>query len=226
MRVKLCVQLRRLRISRANPFHVKGESRVILFLGIEPVPDAMRFEVRFVEQPTKVPGRDRRDDATLLDLSGQFRMGPGGDWTARLFGRLAGHRTDLGQLFGSELAGSARACRVGEQLADRLTQCGRLLQTLDHDETIKGSGPACPPDANLMTFQLDLRSDLFVEQAREGEQDKRRTVSEKGRLTTRAAELVQNLLLSFGDDDLGGLPWHGCFSSHSGKNFNSVNKSR
>ena len=77
-----------------------------------------------------------------------------------------------------------------------------------------------------MTFQLDLRSDLFVEQAREGEQDKRRAVSEKGRLTTRAAELVQNLLLSFGNDDLGGLPWHGSFSSQSRKNLHRLDNIR
>jgi hypothetical protein len=43
------VQLRRFRVGGADQLHLGGEVGVVLLLGIEPVAQAMRLEVGFIE---------------------------------------------------------------------------------------------------------------------------------------------------------------------------------
>ena len=52
--------------------------------------------------------------------------------------------------------------------------------------------PSC---RHWVTFQIDARRDLFIEQSGEGEQDDAGTLPEEGGFRSRAAELFENLLL-------------------------------
>jgi hypothetical protein len=113
-------------------------------------------------------------------------------------------------LLGGELARGAGTWGVGQQLPDGLTQGGQIFGAFDADEAVEGGGPARPPDADLMTFQIHYRGDLLVELAGEGQQDEGGALAEEQRLGTRAAEGGEDLLLAFRDDNLGCLAWHRC----------------
>ena len=64
-----------------------------------------------------------------------------------------------------------------------------------------------------MPLALEFLGDLFVLEAFECEQDDFRAVGEPLRATPREGQRLQHLLLTFGDDDLGGHPWHDFSSS-------------
>src|SRR4051794_17496587 len=209
VRAELAIQFRRTGVGGADELHIGDEVGIVFLFGVEPVTDAIRLEIGLVEQTPEVPHRDGLDDAALDDLLGQFDMSPVGEGVAQLFGVFAGHGEDLGQLLSGELARRARPRGIGQQLADGLAQSGGAFQTLDNHQAIKGSGPASPPDADLVAFEIDLGGDLFVEQTGEGQQDDRGPLPQEVGLATRAAEFVKDLLLPLCDRYLGRLAWHG-----------------
>ena len=99
---------------------------------------------------------------------------------------------------------------VSQDRADGFAQRSDAVEAFDKDEAIEGVSPAGSPDADLMAFEADLGCNVLVEHAGEGKQDDGGALAEEGRLTTRAAELVEDFLLLLGDDDLGRVTWHGC----------------
>ncbi len=106
----------------------------VLLGGVEPIPALVGLHGGLAEVAAHLGRRDRRDDAPLDDLVGQFVGRPVGDGPAGLLGGLAGDREDLGDLLRGELAGGAGAGFVGEQRFDGPTQVGFGLAALQVNE--------------------------------------------------------------------------------------------
>jgi hypothetical protein len=112
-------------------------------------------------------------------------------------------------LFGGESAGRAAAGGVAQRLPDRLLQGGGTFGAFPQDEALEGAGPAPPPVADLMPLQSYLTGDVFVALAVKGQQDDLRPLPEMGRFRPGARYGAEDLLLTFGNRDFSGLPWHG-----------------
>jgi len=134
----------------------------------------------------------------------------------RFLRRLAGHRQDLRDLLGGELAAAAGPRQIAEHLFHGLTQGRRFLHAFDDRQPLEGPPPALPPDADAVPLAPELRGDLFVREAVEGQQNDLGAVGEPLRATPREGHRLQHLLLAFGDDDLGCHPWHDVSSSGTG----------
>src|SRR4029077_1808126 len=115
--------------------------------------------------------RDRSDDAPFDDLVGQLMGRPVGDGPARLLGGLAGDGQNQGDLLGGELAGGAGAWFVGEDGFDGASQRGAGLATLQVNEAVPGLGPASSPASHWALSQADLRGDLVIAKAGEGQEN-------------------------------------------------------
>ena len=77
----------------------------VLLGGVQPIPALVGLQGGRAEVAAHLGRRDRRDDAPLDDLVGQFVGRPVGDGPARLLGGLAGDREDLGDLLRDLLPG-------------------------------------------------------------------------------------------------------------------------
>jgi hypothetical protein len=137
----------------------------------------------------------------------QFPERPVVDRPARQLRRLARQGHDLGHLLGGERRRGARSRGVREDVEDRLTQT-MGLGTFPHAQRIPGVPPSLPPKAHLLSVQADPRGDLVVEEPLEPEHNDRRPLRDALADGTRLAEFLQQNLLSFADNDLGGRPGH------------------
>src|SRR5207244_1767631 len=84
-----------------------------------------------------------------------------------------------------------------------------LLAAFDQDQTPESRGPAPPPNADGMPFATEAGSDLLVVPALESEQDHVCPLGEGLSAGARTRHGLQDILLAFGNNDLGGPPWHG-----------------
>ncbi len=142
----------------------------VLLGGVEPIPALVGLQGGLAEVAAHLGRRDRRDDAPLDDLVGQFVGRPVGDGPARLLGGLAGDREDLGDLLRGELARGTGSRFVGEDSFDGSSQVGGLA-ALDVSEGVPGLSPASSPASDLALPEAEPLSDLFVAEAVEGQQD-------------------------------------------------------
>src|ERR1700689_336883 len=158
---------------------------------------------------------NRRDNAALDRFVGQFAWRPVRHWPPRFVGRFAGHREDLRDLFGRELAAATGTPQIAERFRNGLAQGGWFLGALDERQPVEGFLPAFPPDADAVPLAVEFLGDFFVVEAFESEQNDFGAVGEPLRATPREGHRLQHLLLTFGDDDLGCLPWHDISSGGS-----------
>src|SRR4029079_456704 len=97
---------------------------------------------------------------------------------------------------------------VGEDRLDGPSQGDAGLATLDGNESVPRVGPAPSPASDLAVGQADLRGDVLIEEAVEGQDDDRGALPEPGGCGDRTGEGLKDVLLTFGDGDLGGLARH------------------
>ena len=116
----------------------------------------MRLQGGLAQVAAHLGGRDRRHEATLDHLIGQFLGRPVGDRPAGHLGRLAGDGQDWGDLLGGELGGGAGAWFVAEDRFDGASQDGAGLATLEVNEWVPRVGPAPSPASHLAVGQADL----------------------------------------------------------------------
>lgn len=82
------------------------------------------------------------------------------------------------------------------------------LEAFDQDEAFKSGGPAVAPAADLVAFQTDLGRDVLVAEAVEGQEDDGGALLKLHRNGRGVAKRSQEILLSFGDGDLGSFARH------------------
>ena len=181
----------------------------VLLGGVEPIPALVGLHGGLAEVAAHLGRRDRRDDAPFDDLVGQFVGRPVGDGPAGLLGGLAGDREDLGDLLRGELAGGAGAGFVGEDRFDGPAQVGFGLAALQVNEAGPGLGPASSPPSDLASSQADLLGDVFIAKAVEGQEDDGGPLPEMRGGRDGVADREEDVVLTFGDGDLGRLARHG-----------------
>ena len=181
----------------------------VLLGGVQPIPALVGLQGGRAEVAAHLGRRDRRDDAPLDDLVGQFVGRPVGDGPARLLGGLAGDREDLGDLLRGELAGCARARCVAEDRCGGPAQVGFGLAALPINQAGPGRGPTASPPSDLESSQTHLSGDLFVAQAVKGQEDDGGSLPEMRGGSGGVSQREQNLVLTFRDRDLGRFARHG-----------------
>ena len=154
-------------------------------------------------------------NAALDDLVGQFPRRPVGNRTPGLFGRLTGDRQDLSDLLGGELAAAPRPRQVAENLFHGVSEDRRFLQALDDGQLGKGLLPASPPAADPVPLALEFFGDRFVGETVKGEQEDFGAVGQSLGSGSRKGQFLKHLLLTFGNDHFGRLPWHDLISSRT-----------
>src|SRR5205085_8987010 len=97
---------------------------------------------------------------------------------------------------------------IGEDRLDGAAEFGVGLGALEVDQALEGTGPASPPDADGSLRQSDGLGDHVVAVSLEGEQDDGGALAEPRGSRDGVAQGPKDLLLTFGDGDLGGLPRH------------------
>jgi hypothetical protein len=102
-----------------------------------------------------------------------------------------------------ELAGGAGAGLIAENLLDGPAQRGVTLGALDSGEPLPGVGPTSSPEADLPPRQPDFGGDLDVAPLLEGQEDDGRSLAELRRGRGGVADRLKDVLLTFGDGDLG-----------------------
>ena len=90
-------------------------------------------------------------------------------------------------------------------------QGGVLLAAFDEDQALEGVGPPSPPDADGMAFTVEALRNGFIVQAVDGKQDHACALGEGLGTRAGAGHGLQDLLLPFRDNDLGGPPWHSSY---------------
>ena len=171
MRVPGPLQVRCRALGVADGLDLTGEPLWVLLGGIEPIPTLVGLQGGFAEVAAHLGRRDRRDDAALGGLVGQFVRRPVGDGPAGLLGGLSGDGQDLSDLLGGEFAGGAGAGFVAEDPFDGPSQDGARLAALQREELILGLGPTPSPASDLATCQADLVGDVLIAEAIEGQAD-------------------------------------------------------
>ena len=215
------LQRRRLEVGVADRLDLLLKLHRILLGGVEPIPALVGLQGGLAEVTAHLGHRDRRHDAALDDLIGQFVGRPVSDGPAGLLRGLAGDGQDLGDLLRSELAGGAGPGLIAEDLLDGPAQGGMAFEALDANEPVPGVGPASPPEADLPPRQSDLGGDLGIALAVEGQEDDGGPLPELGRRRGGVLNGTEDILLTFGDGHLGGFTRHaenlpgGCESSES-----------
>ena len=202
------LQRRRRQVRVTDGLGLLGELLRILLGGLEPVPTLVGLQGGRAEVVAHLRGRDRRDDVARDHLVGPLVRRPVGDRPAGLLGGLAGDGEDLGDLLGGEFAGGAGPGLIGEDRLDGPAERGAGLGALDGDEAVEGARPASPPESDGALGQADLLGDLVVAAALKGEQDEGGAWSEPGRSRDGVPQGLKDLLLRFGDRDLGSLTRH------------------
>ena len=105
---------------------------------------------------------NRRDNAALDHFVGQFAWRPVRHWPPRFVGRFAGHREDLRDLFGRELAAATGTPQIAERFRNGLAQGGWFLGALDERQPVEGFLPTFPPDADAVPLAVEFLGDFFV----------------------------------------------------------------
>ena len=203
------LQRRRRTVRVADRLDLLLKLHRVLLGGVQPIPALVGLQGGLAEVAAHLGRRDRRDDAPLDDLVGQFVGRPVGDGPARLRGGLAGDREDLGDLLRGELAGSARAGCVGEDRFDGPAQVGFGLAALQVNEAGPSFGPASSPPSDLASSQTNLCSDVFVAKAVKGQEDDCGPLPEMRGGSDGVSQREQDIVLTFRDRDLGRFTRHG-----------------
>jgi len=121
---------------------------------------------------------------------------------------LAGHGQDRRHFFGGELAGTAAARQIAQQLLDGLDQDALGLEAFHQDQAPERVRPAAPPNADRMAFTDHSLGDLLTVVPLECQEDHPGALGHPLGTGAGTRHSDQHLLLAFGDRDLGGSAWH------------------
>ena len=125
-----------------------------------------------------------------------------------MFGWFAGDRDDLCNLLGGEFSSTASAWQVAEDFLNG----GPFLHAFDEGQTVKRFLPTFTPDADAVSFAVKFVGNLLIGESIECKQN---DLGAMGESLGRSACLdlsLKNILLSFGDDNLGSHSRHGSSS--------------